>query len=885
MLVPSFLRSVAWLIFGLVGHAWAQAPNDTAAFEERWPRAVRQLQVGELTFEAALPLLDEAARNGAQAARYELGVAIWKTHSEGSPEQLPLQIRVLEHIRDAAHSLPKWAAYQWACLSLSRAARGAGDIAESARLLEESCRAVPADKLAVENAIDLAELRSFLGEVTASLEWLDRARARLPEAPATAKDLRRLVHIQQLRAQHCLTLGLIDRAAIWLERADRTTDELRQLVPAEPREVLQAAIYRSNFLLATDRYSEVVRTIDDLLGQRIDLANIPGALAVLRVRLGIALFRLERRDPERTRRAGDVLRLVIDDPTAQPNDVRSATIRLAQVALWDAHFDECERWLEKLRTRERVEEQTGSSSPIDDAILSALASRFATRSQALPEEQARCQRDLEGRLDAMLAEWESQQARTGGVSYLYFGHVAHVVGELMSRAVEAGGTGGAIDALEIFLRLQELGALYAQLGPTTVSVERIREQLLRPGQGMLLWYPAIESSFVFAIDSDTVIVREVAPRDILDEARCVFLGQLFEAMNASPAEAAGAARAVEPGARELARTLLPPDIVARVVEWAEVIVVAPDVLGYVPFECLILGEGREPLGLAKPVSYLPSFSVGLRLVERATSVPGGGAGPQGLVLANPSHSAEARARFPDLEPLRVDVDAVTAPWGIPVKVLEGDRASRAQLFDATSRATAFLQIFAHGVQDPDRERSPGLILAPSESDSGLVWGDSLESLDVPPLVILCACGTGRGPERRGDPDVTSLSGTLLARGANCVVLPHAAIYDRATLDLMTRFDRALAQGEPPARALHIARRAISSDRRMTPAFLRTLLHVRGLGWAASPVGVHSLGPSATPSSLWWSVAVGVIGLILTLVWRARRRSRVDSDAVRINRPV
>ena len=144
-----------------------------------------------------------------------------------------------------------------------------------------------------------------------------------------------------------------------------------------------------------------------------------------------------------------------------------------------------------------------------------------------------------------------------------------------------------------------------------------------------------------------------------------------------------------------------------------------------------------------------------------------------------------------------------------------------------------LHLLVHGIQDYTRERSAGLLMSAVSAktgpgDSGKVWSDRLEGISAPSLVVMTACGTGRGPARWGDPGVSNLAGILFERGADTVILPYANLAYEATTRLSGSFHRFLRKGHGPAEALRRARVELARDENFRDPFYHSLLHVRGL---------------------------------------------------------
>ena len=76
----------------------------------------------------------------------------------------------------------------------------------------------------------------------------------------------------------------------------------------------------------------------------------------------------------------------------------------------------------------------------------------------------------------------------------------------------------------------------------------------------------------------------------------------------------------------------------------------------------------------------------------------------------------------------------------------------------------------------------------------------LQTVTTPSTVVLSACAVGRPRTYRGGVSV-GLPGVLLAGGAKRVVAAEVDVPDEATLEVMTRFYEAAADGTSPGRGL------------------------------------------------------------------------------------
>jgi CHAT domain-containing protein len=315
---------------------------------------------------------------------------------------------------------------------------------------------------------------------------------------------------------------------------------------------------------------------------------------------------------------------------------------------------------------------------------------------------------------------------------------------------------------------------------------------------------------------------------------------------------------------DLAQALLPASVQGALAAWTEVSVEGLGLAGYVPFEALPLSSG-QPLGLALPVTHLPSLGVATRLAERAR------AGPE------PQMDLSVVAAPLDLErepiPWGTREAAALSAWCRPGRfaLFAGAAATPAALRAPATSGASWLLLVLHGIYDPGRERAAGILLGrDAAGDQARLFAEDLESLRVPPLVFLAVCGAARGPLRRGDDGITDLGGAFLAAGAEAVVLSPIDLLLAPTLALAQRFQAELARGATPAHALHRARCALAERGEYSHPYHYALLHLVGIGHRPvypAPLAGLDRGPSP------WPAVLLLAGLVLGAGVALRRLSR------------
>jgi CHAT domain-containing protein len=320
---------------------------------------------------------------------------------------------------------------------------------------------------------------------------------------------------------------------------------------------------------------------------------------------------------------------------------------------------------------------------------------------------------------------------------------------------------------------------------------------------------------------------------------------------------------------------------APLVAGKRVLVVADGALNYVPFESLVTAAGGGGDYSTLPyfirtneVTYAPSASVVAAIRQQAAAAGGGTtANSRGLLLvADPIFDAsDPRAKIlqgaggaatsagQSGEMLAVN-SAVgdltgasnTAAAGGNVKLvrLNGTRAE-AQAIAAFARASGLapdiwldldasenkvkttdvskyriLHVATHGLLNTERPQFTGVVLSlvgnRAGGGDGFLRTDEIFNLRLgSPLVMLSACETGLGRERRGE-GVIGLTRAFMYAGAPTVGVSLWSVSDKSTADLMTDFyKRLLTKGSPatsPSASMRAAQLAMIEGKKYSAPF-------------------------------------------------------------------
>ena len=300
------------------------------------------------------------------------------------------------------------------------------------------------------------------------------------------------------------------------------------------------------------------------------------------------------------------------------------------------------------------------------------------------------------------------------------------------------------------------------------------------------------------------------------------------------------------------------------------LVVADGALNYVPFEVLLktpdAGDFASLGYLVKSneIVYAPSASVVGAVKQQRAKASGGGTV---LVIADPVfNSNDARAKKTTAAPANdaevrglgiqsaladVDGNAPAAPTGtmvgLPLARLNGTRVEADQIsklarpsgtqvevwldLDASEENLAtrdlrqyrIIHVATHGLLNAERPQFTGVVLSlvGNKDRDGFVRTDEVFNLRLgSPLVMLSACETGLGKEKRGE-GVMGLTRAFMYAGAPTVGVSLWSVADKSTADLMTDFYQRLlsaSAGTTTSGSLRGAQLAMISGKKYSAPF-------------------------------------------------------------------
>jgi CHAT domain-containing protein len=399
---------------------------------------------------------------------------------------------------------------------------------------------------------------------------------------------------------------------------------------------------------------------------------------------------------------------------------------------------------------------------------------------------------------------------------------------------------------------------YAALtGAQPQTLADVQQKVLDDGTMLLEYNLGNDSSYLFAVGRASVSLFKLSSRAEIDKLATSFRAQLIPprlqrrivgidvaadqqrglGLVEGPAENLGAFMSASMG---LYQAAVAP--ASALLGDKRLLIVADGALNYVPFEALVkTSDGADYSSLTyliktNEIVYAPSASVVAAIRQGGRS-----AGKNVLLVADPVFNAddprfksgggaqaagESRGLGLGLESAINDVtDSTPTTGGLRLARLVGTRteaeeigkiaktggvqtdlwidlnASEDNVRSRDMNNYRVIHIATHGLLDAQRPQFTGVVLSlvGNKSNDGFLRTDEIFNLKMnPSLVMLSACETGLGKEKRGE-GVIGLTRAFMYAGAPTVGVSLWSVADKSTADLMTDFyKRYLSLAKPAA---------------------------------------------------------------------------------------
>lgn len=425
----------------------------------------------------------------------------------------------------------------------------------------------------------------------------------------------------------------------------------------------------------------------------------------------------------------------------------------------------------------------------------------------------------------------------------------------------------------------------ALTGGQPLSLAEIQQKVLDDQTVLLEYSLGTDASYLWVADAQSLRLYKLPPRLTLDKLAADLRSQLIPSrlqrrivgidVAADPSRGLGVMSASEDAAGFVAASNALYKVAVEpanaVVGEKRLLIVADGGLNYIPFEALVkTGASAEYSSLpylikSNEIVYAPSGSV-IGAIRQQGGKP---AGRAILIVADPVfNSNDARARTAGsapatsetrglgIESALTDVTGQGAlasaesakMQGLPLARLAGTRTEADQIVKLAktsgTQADVWLDLDAseenlesrdvtqyrvvhiatHGLLNAERPQFTGLVLSlvGNKGEDGFLRTDEVFNLRLgSPLVMLSACETGLGKEKRGE-GVIGLTRAFMYAGAPTVGVSLWSVADRSTAELMTDFYKRLlvsgATASSPSGAMRGAQLSMISGKKYSAPF-------------------------------------------------------------------
>ncbi len=704
-----------------------------------------------------------------------------------------------------------------------------------------------------------ADLLRNLGRPRKAAAVLEKLGHELPHDPrfdslrGSAELVRGLIHLEF--GEHDAAEPLVNAELERTRRLPRT--------PLEGSRIYSAWVAALRLSQQRGRHAQTLEMVDKFLVEAPLLGDVPSRIAQLLYFRGKARSYLARfgEDALLPLAEEDLRQVLEHQPSSQ---VRfDATIQLADVSMVKRCWSEA---LEFLDQAEALCEEWASHSEQDvstymKSMIPAFRARIALETGAPEQTLRELVPRLKASLDEVLQRLLRRETRSEGSALLFsLKRRALLEAWIDVQLALDSGQGGMEAALAPHLVLDGDSTLARKMGVGAVRWATVQAKLVGPRRGILWFVPGFEGSHVFAVDSHRATAAKIkvsfteATRQRARYAK-LLVGS-YEKLQ-DPVQAERLLAEERALAAEIFAASFPQEILEVIEEWEQVSLVGWESFGPLAPTWLPLEDGT-PFGLAKDVTVLPSLSVAEALRSRRERRLGQARNQDLLLVGGTELSPWVTDRWGPVAPFPLTkgvVERCAGSYDAPrTRILSEGEASVRALRSAGLSTTRVLQFLTHGVEDGDRLRPSGLVMSPDQ-DEGVLWCDTVETLESPDLVMMGACRSGIGVRQTGDPGIRSLSSAWLSQGATDVLAMTSDAQSRPLVLLSEQFHRFLRKGESPARAL---RRALQSVAQGDPA-----ASIR-YGQVAL-FGLGDLALFEAPSNEGWSSPWVLLAVLVTLM--------------------
>lgn len=419
--------------------------------------------------------------------------------------------------------------------------------------------------------------------------------------------------------------------------------------------------------------------------------------------------------------------------------------------------------------------------------------------------------------------------------------------------------------------------------PQPLTLAEVQQQVLDDKTALLEYNLGAQNSYLWVVTQGGVSLHKLPARAAVDQQAFDLRAQLIPeklrapiaGINTAPTrglglasgQAAGNAGGFATASNNLYKTVVEPG--ASLIGDKRMLVVADGALNYIPFEALVTaGGGTDYAALpylvtTNEIIYAPSASVVAVIRKQSSARP---TGKSVLLVADPVFNSNdprakgvagttaggADTRGLGLSSALTDVAGTPsgsngAPvQGLMLARLNGTRAEAEQIALLTKQSGGTADIWldlnanesnvqtkdlknyrvvhvaTHGLLNAERPQFTGLVLSlvGNKAGDGFLRTDEIFNLKLgAPLVMLSACETGLGKEKRGE-GVIGLTRAFMYAGAPTVGVSLWSVSDNSTAQLMTDFYKRMftGQGMAPGAAMRAAQQNMIAGKKYAAPF-------------------------------------------------------------------
>lgn len=395
---------------------------------------------------------------------------------------------------------------------------------------------------------------------------------------------------------------------------------------------------------------------------------------------------------------------------------------------------------------------------------------------------------------------------------------------------------------------------------------------LAPGQSLLSYYWTDSAAYTFVISADTFWVKKLdlnpGALSAAAEQFTAFCARHPKSVPEQQREAVYA-EMLRLG-RELYRQLAAP---LEGVLKPEVLISPDGILHALPFEALVVAEGKTGFRFERhtywiqkhAIGYVQSAGAWLQLRERAA-----GHTPASLLAFAPDFNRNSRG----LKPLLYNVQEINAVREVAGGLAREGAEATKQEFLRLGPGRGVLLLSTHGVMNERQPAASYVAFTEPGGNSpveGILSVGEIYGLQLPAeLIVLSACQTAAGIVYRGE-GIQSIARAFQCAGAGSLLAARWNVDDERTPDLMRDLFERLWEGDNKTRALASARRRYLEDNKDAAA--------HPYFWAGFSVwGNERPLPAGFWRKGWWIWGLGIAALALVGYFYRRFRSGFQHEA-------